>query len=379
LYRNHPEVQAFLERGGTLVVPTRQRAAAIALAYTAAQLQRGAATWDTPDVIHWSAWQGRRLERARNPRAGAVRRLATVEEWYLWKEALDHPDAAHGLLEPDSLLQDLLRADELLEAWGLASASQGAEGALLGKLRQRVANRRRTLQVAERVVWRQVRPEDGEEIWCLGIDEIGRADRRALESLGVRIGAAGALTAGDTVPGGGLRLVAADDPDAEVRLVGDWCRAHLLRDPRARLLVMVPSRSQYDPLLRTALSERLDGDAINGVTAAESLFAIEGGMPLLEFPLVAAARSWLRAVCGRLEFWEYAALLRSSYLDAGGVEARTRLELWLRQQQITTLEAKDVVRLGSLALADLGTEPTEPLAILARLQGSRGGRQLPAV
>ena len=111
------------------------------MAYTAALLERGAQTWNSPDVLHWSAWQGRQADTLRGPRHSATRRLSSVEEWYLWREALGEAEDALGLLQPDGLLDDLRRADELIDATPLGSAAvAGIEGALLSRLRKRLAS-----------------------------------------------------------------------------------------------------------------------------------------------------------------------------------------------------------------------------------------------
>ncbi len=378
MYRNHPEVQDFLERGGTLVVPTRQRAAAVQLAYTAASLHAGAQTWNSPDVLHWHAWQGRRLDVLRNPDAAALRRLASVEDWFLWREALEGTREAYSLLQTDGLLDELRRAAELVDAWGLpAAGGPGVEAMLLLQLRRRLEARRAQLRIADPLGWRAAPPEPGQDVWCLGFDAVGRADRSVLQELGVRI--AGPHEDGRrALPDATPRTVMAADPDAEARLVADWCRQRLQRDPQARLLVLTPKLRLYDTALRQALGERLDGDSILQGGAADSLFAIEGGRPLLQFPLVTAARSWLRSVCGRVEFAECSALLRSGYFAAGGVVARTRLEEWLREQNVTALHPDDLPRLLPRAADALGAEAVVPLARLQQLQAQRGGRESPA-
>ena len=55
------EILELLERGGTLVVPSAQRAAAVRLAYTSAQLRIARRVWKSPDVLPWSAWLERRI------------------------------------------------------------------------------------------------------------------------------------------------------------------------------------------------------------------------------------------------------------------------------------------------------------------------------
>ena len=85
---------------------------------------------------------------------------------------------------------------------------------------------------------------------------------------------------------------AARDDQHELELISSWCRAQLERDPEQRLLVvdsrLRQRRRQYERLLSQTLSpaEWQDGRAREFST----LFAIEGGQPLTDFPLVAHAR-----------------------------------------------------------------------------------------
>ena len=50
------ELLEHLKSGGTLVVPSRQRASAIRVAHSAAMLASGLTVWNSPDVLPWSAW-----------------------------------------------------------------------------------------------------------------------------------------------------------------------------------------------------------------------------------------------------------------------------------------------------------------------------------
>lgn len=371
MYRNLPAVQAFLESGGTLVVPTRQRAAAVQLAYTAALLERGAQTWDSPDIIHWSAWQGRRLDLLRQPEAGARRRLTAVEEWFLWREAVvEAADAgAAPLLQADGLIEELRRADELIDAWGLhggGGVGPGAEGALLLRLRRQLARRRDALGIVAGPLWREPPEEADARLWCLGFEELGRADRLALQSLGARIGMpreAGATASERPAP----------HPEGEAQQIAAWCRARLMQDPRARLLVVAPRLSQYQEALRRHLSTQLDGEAILAGDADISRFVIEGGSPLADFPLVTAARAWLQAVSGRSAFSDFSLLLRSPYVELGGLEARIALEVWLRQHHVTAIEPADCRRLAARMAggeddAFAATPWQRPLQVLDALQ-----------
>lgn len=377
MYRNQAAVQAFLETGGTLVVPTRQRAAAVRLAFTAAMLDLGRSAWDSPDVIHWSAWQARRVAGQRASGGRVVRWLSATEDWFLWREALRHADIDAELLQPDRLIDELRRADELIDAWDLhPMAADGAETALLLQLRRRLAHRKAQLMAGDRLAWRLSLPAETAAraptpVRSLGLDELGRADRQALQQLGL---VSAESVAEPVVARVAMAATAAD----ELELIGAWCRRRLLDDPRCRLLVVVPQLTQCEPGLRRALTRHLEGDAILAGRTSAPLFALEGGVPLLSFPLVAAARRLLQVVSTKLDFDALSSLLRSGYLELGPLEARMRLELWLRQEQVLALDANGLAAVQTAAADRLGEDAAEVLGRLGTLQQAGGGLQTPA-
>lgn len=377
MYRNHAAVQTYLETGGTLVVPTRQRAAAVRLAFTAAKLAQGRSAWESPDVIHWSAWQTRRVAGQRVPGGRVVRLLSATEEWFLWREALRHADIGTGLLQPDRLIDDLRRADELIDAWALQPrAGDGAETALLLQLRQRLARRKALLMAGDRLAWRQALPTDTAAwapppVRCLGLDELGRADRQALQQLGMTC----AEPVADAVV---AHVEVAATADGELELIGDWCRRRLLDDPLCRLLVVVPRLAQCEAGMRRTLTACLEGDAILAGRTSAALYALEGGVPLSSFPLVGAALRLLQAVSGTMDFDTISTLLRSGYLDTGPLEARMRLELWLREEQVIALDADLLPAIRSVAAASLGEDAAGILGRIGELQQEATGLQTPA-
>ena len=88
MFRLPPDLDAHLQRGGTLLVPTRQRVRAVQLAHAAAALARGLRVWGSADVLTPAAWMRRECER----RAAAdpfswPRLLGGAEEWLLWRQA----------------------------------------------------------------------------------------------------------------------------------------------------------------------------------------------------------------------------------------------------------------------------------------------------
>ena len=105
MFRLPPELSEHLQRGGTLIVPTRQRARAVQLAYAAAQLaQRRAAPGRARMSSACPGWLRRETERAAgaDPQAWP-RLLSAAEEWYLWRESTAAAAASLELLDAQRL------------------------------------------------------------------------------------------------------------------------------------------------------------------------------------------------------------------------------------------------------------------------------------
>ena len=107
------ETLEHLKSGGTLLVPSRQRASAVRLAYNTAMLSQGRELWSSPDVLPWSAWLERELDEARVRGERLPQRLTSTEEWLLWQEAADAACADYRVLMPDGMIEPIRRGPRL--------------------------------------------------------------------------------------------------------------------------------------------------------------------------------------------------------------------------------------------------------------------------
>jgi probable DNA repair protein len=364
LIRNAPEIQSWLESGGTLVVPSRQRAAAVRLAYTAAMLARGAGVWDSPDILPWSAWL-RRLEDLQPAADVECRQLNAVEEWLLWRESAQLASDDGALLSATSQARVLQQASELLDEWSLpASTALTDEHGLLLRARGEYLRRRKQLLAVERRRWRSSCEPLPQAVMLAGLDDLAPATLRQLQARGAQlmpIAPGVAVAAADVCR---VETRSCEDPDDELRQIGRWCREQLQRDAGARLLVVVPHLQNCVPRLRILLSRALQAAALLGAVDDEPPFAIEGGTPLADYPLVRIALLLLHFAERPLEFAEFSAILRSSYLQLGAMQDCVRLELWLREQGVSACSLADLRTLEPTADAALGAGSA---AVLRRL------------
>jgi ATP-dependent helicase/nuclease subunit B len=363
------EITEHLARGGTLVVPTTQRAAALRLAHSAAQLAAGRRVWGSADVLPWSGWLARGLDEARERGVPVPRRLSRAEEWWLWRESVRAACADLSVLWPDALIDSVRRAVLLIEDYGLAlpdaANASSAETAVLVRSRAHFNRRCRELQALWSASWSAcaayLKPWAAARL--VGFAELGAARRAWLERIGVEI----ALNAGtETLPtGAALEVLGFDDPEQEAVAAAQWCAAQLERDPDARLLLVVQRSGEQRHRWLRALSQRLDYHSVLDPTVSDrSAVAIEGGQPLEDYPLCALALQLLRLAAGEADFADLSAVLRSPFLQPGGRETRLRLDVWLREHNVEDPHPRRLRMLLPLLEKALGPESAEELRTL---------------
>ncbi len=337
------DLLAHLNDGGTLIVPTRQRAAAVRLAHTAAQLAAGRRTWHSPDVLSWSGWIERALDAASLARADAPRRLRPSEEWLWWREAVEAAGTEAAVPFTDALVESVRRAVQLLDdhALPLRTPTSPESTLLLGarrEFRQRCAERGvlGTTSWHDLSAW--IQPLSATRL--VGFAALGPARRRWLEQLGATID-----EPAPSAPNG-MSLLECSDADSEAAAAADWCAGLLGRDPYARVLVVVPRLAEAGCRWQRALDERLGYRAIldPGWPAEQAAFALEGGAPLRSEPVMASALQLIALGAGRADFDTLSAVLRSPYCDAvdGG------LDCWRTSGCATTTSMRVIPRCCAL-------------------------------
>ncbi|MGH8143308.1 MAG: hypothetical protein ACREU2_12415, partial [Steroidobacteraceae bacterium] len=372
------ELIEHIGRGGTVIVPSRQRAAALRLAHSAAMLEAGKSIWASPDILPWNAWIERGLSEARVRAQALPRRLSILDDWLLWRAAVCEAAAGREILAPEQLTNRVRRAMELLDEYGVTLPDDSCpEVALLRSARRHYRRRCREQGVASQS-WGDccgfVQPSA--DVLLAGFEGIGPARRRWLEGHGVALyGTAAAATRGEVLMAG--------YPDAaqEAEAAAEWCAQWLMRDPRARMLLVVPRLDEQRHLWQRALSQRLDyGRILGSEEAADgtaSAYAIEGGQSLASYPLVAAALNLVTFVAGEAQFDQLSGLLRSPYLSASDRAARLQLDVWLREQNIDAAAPAALAALNAAVTTGAGAAPAAMLASLleaaAALQ-ALGGR-----
>lgn len=407
------ELSQVILRGGTVVVPSRQRAHAARLAYAAAQLAKGHRVWATPDVLSADAWLTREVERyAASAGIGVPRILSPAEEWFLWRQCAAEATSELELVNRGALAEALRRASATAADYGIdvqsfaaaglgasedADMAPGTEVALLATVQHAVEERCQAIGAATVASLVKHLEATGDEVFCQGFLTMSPRLRRLVGTP--------RTVGGDArvVP----RVVSASDELDELERIARWCKARVERDPNARILVALPgapgSRERLATLIRQAVNparwfgaqtERSGSAGAVGAVpastaeqhksgatgdlapsrreprkaapapgepsrptvspeASDSLVIIEGGAPLARVPSVAhilATLQWLGGSPG--DFEAVSSWLRAPYWQAPGAVARARLDLWLRERERMHFNLHDLV--GALGSAPTG-------------------------
>lgn len=324
------------------------------LGYAAAQLARSRQAWRTPEVHPLRAWLEREAFRAADSAGSVPRPLRPPEEWLLWREAAAQAARDSDWSANDRLSEALRRAARLMTDWHiprsvLASAGT-AEGEVLARALEHIEARCREVGAAASHElaaalrsWSPAQPA----AFAGFIDHTPA--RRALaerwSSLSPEHSRASALAEhrSDTL-NGRVQVCRAHDASEELELAAEWCRAMLTANPKARLLVVVPSLTRVRAEAQRMLAHALEPQGALRVREVSSLapaLAVEGGEPLSRYPLVRHALTTLRFLTGALEFEALSGWLRAAFWEAPPEAERAQLDEWLRRVlgvEVTPLE-----------------------------------------
>jgi probable DNA repair protein len=364
---------AVLERGGTVVVPSRQRAHALGLAYCAVQLACGRRVWPTPDVLPLEGWLRREIERfaaASDGRRSVPRLLCAAEEWLLFRQGTADASDGLGLVNCASLAESLRRASALAADLGIDPQAvrepAGSEASLLAAVQRAVMQRCSALGAAPVPAALSSLPciGDGRPVVFAGF----LAPSPRLESIVAHRAQYGFETAYASAADPVLaspRVVTPTDESDELERIAEWCQRRLTAQTDARLLILLPGSAGRRERLAALIQQSFPG---------QQLVAIEGGQPLARLPMVAHALGSLALLAGEaMEIESLLEWLRAPWwTDPGGAE-RAGLDLWLREQGRLRLDLASLLTALRRAPAAAAKAVSARLQQAARSIGARSG------
>jgi probable DNA repair protein len=329
-------VSAGLAAGATLICASAQRQATLRAAWAELQRDAGRSLWQTPRIFTFPQFAERALGESWARANLPDQLLPPGAEWAALREW--RRDAG-GTAEARALLN----AVRTLDDWRIPATPRALGGSpegellldALGRLDSLAAQRgRRPLRS-----WLDQLDVTDRPLLAAGTAALAAASQEALRRWGTSVIEP---RAGSTP----VTVACADDDDHELELIAAWCRAHLETDASRRLLVidsrLRQRRGLYDRMLSQTLSP---SEWLSASPRAQSLvYAIEGGRPLSEFPLITHALLSLRLVTGRLRFDEVVRWLRLPFLDGTDHMAGAAVEEWLRAGRRLELTAEELAR-----------------------------------
>ena len=346
------ELLELFEQQGTLLVPTRQRAAAVRLAYAAEQLSRGQRAWRTPQVLTPAAWLQQQIALADEPLRTHGRILRPAEEWVLWLHAAQRLTADAPLLSDDALAHSLRESARLVGEHGLtrtrlqryASGDNEPQWLLRALADVEAAAAALGAIAAHQVFDLTLKMTPDTPLRYAGLDPLPRGWQRLLQACGARSIDAVATT----VPA----VVVAESEDAQLRCAARWCRQMLQGDPARRLLVVIPDLDRRrDRVVRT-FWDSLCAEAPLGSDAQQSAFVLEGGEPLPAYPWIAQSLQSLVLLLRPVSVKALLDWLRSPFWVDPQAGERARIDIQLRERLHGDCELRDVLaalRYGPLA------------------------------
>jgi ATP-dependent helicase/nuclease subunit B len=375
LYRLPSELSDHLKRGGTLIVPTRQRARAVQLAQAAAQIASGRQVWASADVLTVPAWRRREIQRAAAQRPSEWPRLLSgAEEWFLWRLCALEATVGLTLLDGSAFADALMHASELAADYGIAlsAAAPGSEAALLHDTQRAFTARCQQIGAAPVSALCERLPAAADPArlaWLCGFDAPAP---RLLRHARLPPAAAPPLTE--------PAVLRAADARQESEYIAAWCQGHIGADPSARLLVMLPGAQGPRERLASLIRQTLDpASLLEAGAPSGGWVAIEGGEPLLQQPMIAQALTTLSFLAGReLDPEELGAWLRAPHGWQPQALPRARLARLLSERALPRGGLRDLLGALQLVTPPLQGPARELWAHLTRARSALGDGQAPA-
>ena len=342
------DVSLYLQHGGTLLVPSRQRAHAVRLAHAAAQLASGARVWSSPDVLTPGGWARRECERAAEASPHAWPRiLSSAEEWLLWREAAAEVARDLPFLDAGTLGESLQRSSERAAQYEvrLGASVPGSEAQLLWQAQRVLDARCRGLGAATVSGLTHKLAERGAPPPLLrGFDRVPPA----LVALGTTHAspASDPQAAVPALP----RVVRSADLESQTEAIAAWCDQRLRRQPDARLLVMLPGAPGARERLAALIRGALDPGAHMSGAEPRALVGIEGGEPFGALALPAQGLAALSFLSGaEIDVEHFSRWLTSPFWRSPAAVPRAALAQMLRERRLATVSFRTF--LGALQLA----------------------------
>jgi hypothetical protein len=238
LPRFAPHALSALTEGRTLLVESPQRAAAVKAAFAAEQLAAGKRVWRTPPVTTFSHWARDQVNLSADE--SAVRLLGEHEEWAVLRDVAQQVGGEYPFVTRTVLASQLRSALRMIDEWDLGghvkTLGSAAEDVLLANASRLSEEHYDALGARPLSHFLSALTRDPAQPVVSQHAAFSKLQRTTLERAGAVPLDSRRMNA--VAP----RRLLSGSADAEDDAVAAWCRAHLRRDPEARLLIVARIR-----------------------------------------------------------------------------------------------------------------------------------------
>jgi ATP-dependent helicase/nuclease subunit B len=348
------------EAGVTVITPGRRLARALKSEFDRTQALRGAAVWDSADVLPISAFIERIYEDAQYssysmPEGRLPVLLKPAQEQVLWESVINRSEAGAILLAVAETARLAREAWQLVYAWHLTQKlksfplnedarafrdwSRQYEEMTFGA--NQIDAARLYNLISELCGHAEIRKP--RRVVCYGFDLITPQQTVLLTSLrkaGCEV--VMAQPCSRSRADGNVRRTACGNSADEIRRAATWARARLEANSSARIGVVIPEFSRNRSKVMRIFRSIMAPDPHHSLSGrAERLLPFNAslGMALASYPLVSTALLALELASGEIEFERVSLLLRSPFLSGSETEMmdRVRLDVWLRKRVEPTI------------------------------------------
>ncbi|MFP4667270.1 MAG: PD-(D/E)XK nuclease family protein [Desulfobacterales bacterium] len=325
-------------REAVLTTATRRLSRSMAARYAEYRMEKGNEAWPTPDILPFGAWLSR-FFRDYLRSCPAVEESGEVflhlmddfRENLVWERIISESDNGAELLG----LSETARMAR--EAWGLCrewkvetgqgiewSAPDSAAFAGWAASFEKFCRDNRYMDTAGLPVFlaekvrRGLVPPPGDLILA-GFDEYSPALLELISAIresGTRVSAAARPQKNVSAC-----RVCLEDDSSEIRAAALWARQRIEENPRARIGVVSPRLAEDRETVRRVFADVFHPSAVfSGSEPENSMFQISAAPPLLQYPVISAAKAVLELVGRRgAEVLEWSRILRLPF--TGGAES----------------------------------------------------------
>ncbi len=357
------EIRQSIERGFTIVTPTKRLGRALQQHYVSYQLSEQKKVWETPDILPWAAWIMRLWEDFAAQQESVPMLLNTQQQQCVWQQIVSESSHAEKLLQPSAAATQAYEALKNARQWQFEIFPEDlwlnrdafAFQSWVKTYEQRCEKKgwldAASLESALLGISPECAGRYAAKLCLVGFDELTPIQQsllQALEEAGSEIKQIQEQHANDhktdqesDQENKVIRTTFAESRH-ELKAIAHWIRDHLERNAQIpidniSIGVVVPEleslRSEIENIFDDVLTP---GNLFSDETQTQNQrpYNLSLGKPLADYPVINTAFAILGLEKRSIALKDLGALLRSPFIKGAETEmiARAQLDAYLREQ-----------------------------------------------